>query len=862
MMTESKDLLQAAISCTKEYGAYTIEQRAIPDYRDGLKPVQRRVLWSAFNLGLNKKNNFVKCARVVGDCLGRFHPHGDTACYQALVNVVNSPTQLFDGQGNFGDHTDGAAAMRYCVAADTFIYTTTKGMVRVKDIVEHDPNKLKSGYKVRLKKVFYTPSLNSSEQSITHWIYSGKHEVVEITTGYGVPIKCTLNHPFLVVTKDGFKWVEARNIKKGDYICTTPITCNSNNKDISKDEAILLGLIIGDGWVTKHCIGFNNTNKTINNIYRKLASKYLSVPKERICSREGKKVYRSLEINNTELVKQFAEKYDIPVGNSRMRYIPKFIFTQSKEIVSGFLSGLFESEATVSPGKQIHFSSSSKRLCQDIQNILMGFFNIRSGIYKNKNKKEYKLYISGLTQCKDFLKSIKFLSKRKSDLAAKSLKIEVAITAGNSKRDIIPFVRKNSKGYEVHKTREKFIKNYNSYNEESKNKYRHHITGNYIYSKVTSITRIKEKEHVYDVTVPKTHAFTANGYIVHNTECSLSKYSNTFLLDPIYLNCVPMAVNYDGKEKEPVYLPAKLPNLLINGSQGIATGCSVVIPSFTKNSVAKIVVMALKGVKITPKLLAKNLKFNFTYGGNFIGENADLISFFKTGEGSLLFSPEIEEVGNRIIFHGLAPRFNMEKTLNRLADLKGVKSVDDKSSGNKIEVEIAMSERDKGLINKIYEILTSSLPCSTMITIRHDDGENVSFKRVNIVELIEMWIDWRISFESKVIESLLDIENRKLQIQEWLLFAVLNREIIIKALNEKDPDTFLVKKLKISAEQAKFTLDQQVRKLAKLEEKGLKLKIKDHKKIISELKADNKNKKTISNRIIKQLINDFTKDKK
>jgi topoisomerase IV subunit A len=102
------------------YALSTITSRALPDVRDGLKPVQRRILYAMRELKLNPDQGFKKCARVVGDVIGRFHPHGDTAVYDALVRLAQSFSQrypLVDGQGNFGNvDGDGAAAMRYTEA--------------------------------------------------------------------------------------------------------------------------------------------------------------------------------------------------------------------------------------------------------------------------------------------------------------------------------------------------------------------------------------------------------------------------------------------------------------------------------------------------------------------------------------------------------------------------------------------------------------------------------------------------------------------------------------------------------------------------------------------------------------------------
>ncbi len=102
------------------YAMSTIVDRALPDVRDGLKPVHRRLLYAMRQLHLDPKSGFKKCARVVGDVIGKYHPHGDSAVYGAMVRLAQDFSvryPLVDGQGNFGNiDGDGAAAMRYTEA--------------------------------------------------------------------------------------------------------------------------------------------------------------------------------------------------------------------------------------------------------------------------------------------------------------------------------------------------------------------------------------------------------------------------------------------------------------------------------------------------------------------------------------------------------------------------------------------------------------------------------------------------------------------------------------------------------------------------------------------------------------------------
>ena len=99
------------------YALSTITSRSLPDVRDGLKPVHRRLLFAMRQLRLEPASGFKKCARVVGDVIGKYHPHGDVAVYDALVRLAQDFAvryPLVEGQGNFGNvDGDNAAAMRY-----------------------------------------------------------------------------------------------------------------------------------------------------------------------------------------------------------------------------------------------------------------------------------------------------------------------------------------------------------------------------------------------------------------------------------------------------------------------------------------------------------------------------------------------------------------------------------------------------------------------------------------------------------------------------------------------------------------------------------------------------------------------------
>ena len=139
--TEYSDVMKKSYI---DYAMSVIVSRALPDVRDGLKPVQRRTLYDMYELGIRYDRPYRKCARIVGDTMGKYHPHGDSSIYESLVVMAQDFKKglpLVDGHGNFGSiEGDGAAAMRYTearlqkVTQDAFLSDLDK------DVVDFGPN--------------------------------------------------------------------------------------------------------------------------------------------------------------------------------------------------------------------------------------------------------------------------------------------------------------------------------------------------------------------------------------------------------------------------------------------------------------------------------------------------------------------------------------------------------------------------------------------------------------------------------------------------------------------------------------------------------------------------------------------------
>ena len=144
----SIDINEEMKKCYIDYAMSVIVARALPDVRDGLKPVQRRILYSMNEMNLEPNKPYKKSARITGDTMGKYHPHGDSSIYQAMVRMAQNFSMrymLVDGHGNFGSIDGyGAAAARYTEARMSKVAAAMLADIE-KDTVDFVPNLRRNG---------------------------------------------------------------------------------------------------------------------------------------------------------------------------------------------------------------------------------------------------------------------------------------------------------------------------------------------------------------------------------------------------------------------------------------------------------------------------------------------------------------------------------------------------------------------------------------------------------------------------------------------------------------------------------------------------------------------------------------------
>ena len=271
---EPRGLEEEMRSSYLDYAMSVIVGRALPDVRDGLKPVHRRVLFSMNENGLQPNRPYSKSARIVGDVMGKYHPHGDAAIYDTLVRMAQDfsmRNMLVDGQGNFGSiDDDPAAAMRYCVSGSTRIGLPL-GSVPIEELAgDLAPDSERDASFTVLDRLARPVRASKT-------FNSGDHPTLRLRTREGYEITGTYNHPVLclvdVVGVPMLLWKRLDEVKSGDraVISRTPRPSGGELAHDERSLAELLGAWVSEGWVSAKRAGFANTDEQF---FRRIVEAY------------------------------------------------------------------------------------------------------------------------------------------------------------------------------------------------------------------------------------------------------------------------------------------------------------------------------------------------------------------------------------------------------------------------------------------------------------------------------------------------------------------------------------------------------------------------------------------------------------
>ncbi len=842
-----------------DYSMSVIVGRALPDARDGLKPVHRRILYAMSDLNLSHKSPYKKSARITGDATGKYHPHGDTSVYDALVRMAQDFSlrmPLIDGQGNFGSiDGDNAAAMRYCVVGDTKI-KTDNGLVSIKNLVKN--SQLNSDNDLNIKVLSMAKVINSASK----FFNSGIHNIYKLQTKEGYTISGSANHLVLTLTTDKkgkpiYDWKRLDSISDEDKIVIDRSEKNLNNKKATQREknlAIIAGCLVSEGFLSKNKIGFSNTDKAYFDNFLKAwkseigESFYLhkrTLKSSKIIYEFDVQLQHSKDRDKILSSVIYTQMYGLKSNKKR---VPDFIFTSSKESQKIFLQYLFEGDGSFSKVEKntisIQYSTISQELAKDIQLLLLEF-GIIGKIGKLKARDEIKIYIGGFRNIYKFYQNINFITSKRArfDEVVESELIRREKNKGSLTKDYIPFISDYIRGL----VNSSYLKRYNidRYERIDRNlekilseiklsslqqEFLEFVNNNYYYASVKSCTKTGKQDVVYSIRVDSNcHSFVANGLINHNTEARMTKLTEELLRD-IDKDTVDFVPNYDDSLSEPDVLPSRVPNLLLNGSSGIAVGMATNIPPHRLDELIEALVYLVDNPDCEDMELFNIIKGpDFPTGGIIFGKKG-ILDAYTTGRGRIKVRAKvhIEEKRNRevIVIDELPYQVNKSKLIENIASLvkdkqiDGIAEIRDESDreGMRIVIELKKDAMSDIILNNLYKSTQLQITFGIiMLAI-----ENKEPKIFTLRKLLELFLRHRKTVIIRRTIFELDKATARVHILEGLKKAVNNIDrairIIKESKNSESAKLELISNFELSEIQANAILEMKLRRLTGLEQ--------------------------------------------
>jgi topoisomerase-4 subunit A len=351
------------------------------------------------------------------------------------------------------------------------------------------------------------------------------------------------------------------------------------------------------------------------------------------------------------------------------------------------------------------------------------------------------------------------------------------------------------------------------------------------------------------------------------TEAKLTKYAEV-LLSELAHGTVDWTPNFDGTMDEPSFLPARLPNLLLNGTSGIAVGMATDIPPHNLREVAAACIHLLEDPEATTRALMKHIKGpDQPTGAEIISPRSDLVEFYEKGVGSFKARAtyEIEEgnvvitafphqvSGNRV-FEQIAEQMRAKK----LPMIEDVRDESDHENPTRLVIIPRSNRVDMvEVMNHLFATTDLERSYRVNLNIIALDGRP---RVMGLKGILSEWLDFRITTVTRRLQHRLDKVTRRLHILAGLLVVFLNLDEVIRIIRREDePKPVLMKRFKLSEEQTEAILETKLRHLAKLEE----MKIREEQKELSDerddLEALLKSKAKLRKLVAEEIRNDAEK---
>lgn len=792
---EPVDIQQEMQNSYIDYAMSVIVGRALPEVRDGLKPVHRRVLYAMYDSGFRPDRSHAKSARSVAETMGNYHPHGDASIYDTLVRMAQPWSlryPLVDGQGNFGSPgNDPPAAMRYCITGDALVRLPLGQSVRIAGVAAAKPN---SDTVVDLKVL----DRSGNPVGADRLFHSGDHRTHTVTTAEGYSVTGTANHPLLCLVDLGgvptLLWKLIEEIKPGDSVV------------LQRSLPMELGAA---DW---------NENETVHNL--------AAVAHSPLAELTG---IRSAE-----------------------KYIPDRVWHAPAAVKRAFLQALFEGDGSCSalPRNtiQISYSTRSVRLAQDVQQMLLDF-GVISRRYRHASG-EHKVVITNRAQAELFAAQVGFGGAKQQKLNAILAAMPERAAGADSDRvpGLAAFIRAHGGGSWA--DREWLRKN----NIGSIQRWRRDgeqilgriadpdvraiatelTDGRFYYAEVASVTDAGVQP-VYSLRVDTDdHSFITNGFVSHNTEARLTPLAMEMLreIDEETVDFIP---NYDGRVQEPTVLPSRFPNLLANGSGGIAVGMATNIPPHNLRELAEAVYWCLANYEAdeeaTLAACMERVKGpDFPTRGLIVGTGG-ITDAYTTGRGSVrmrgVVTIEEDSRGRTsIVITELPYQVNHDNFITSIADqvregkLAGISNIEDQSSdrvGLRIVVEIKRDAVAKVVLNNLYKHtqLQTSFGANMLSIV---DGVP---RTLRLDQMIRYYVEHQLDVIVRRTTYRLRKANERAHILRGLVKALDALDEVIALIRASQTVDVarqgLIELLEVDEIQAQAILDMQLRRLAALE---------------------------------------------
>ncbi len=867
-----------------DYAMSVIVSRALPDVRDGLKPVHRRILYAMWNLGLKASAKFRKSATVVGEVLGKYHPHGDQAVYDSMVRMAQGFAMrypLVHGQGNFGSMDgDNAAAMRYCISGDSLVLTD-QGILPIENISDKEEEE------INLNILNYQGQIKKASK----FFNSGAHPVIEIITEQEYALRGSYNHPVLVWQLNEFsapaiKWKLLQDITSHDYVVMNRNFSLFSQKNLvlkkyypktnlkhhpvdlpqtmNKGLAFLLGALVAEGSFHQNHIIFNNQDiEFYAQVKRIILDQFKNV---KIYERKIKGACQELDIYQQKAV-GFLKNIGLTSTKAAGKEIPFSVLMSKKEIVKSFLTALFEGDGSViyqqdkrHQGQTIElaYHSQSKKLIKQLKIVLLNFGIVTTTPYHDQRHDCWKLIVSGVKNIARFQQEIGFFSERKNGVLAKVKKLN---SSRMSKTDYIPYLntylRQNYKNSFIQRNNfdhyNTLQKNYSSLvkilNKSDQKMVVWLLKNKFFFNKIKTISRPVAKEKVYSIRVAsQCHSFIANGFINHNTEAKLSAVAEELLFD-LEKDTVDWQPNFDGTQKEPKVLPAKLPNLLLDGTMGIAVGMATEIPPHNLTELIDGLCYLIDNPDADINDLMRFVKGPDFPTGGLIYNLEDIKQAYATGKGGVVMRARTEIVENKndtytIVVSEMPYQVNKAALLEKIADLahdkkiEGIKDLRDESNkeGVRVVIELKKDSYPKKILNQLFSHtdLQTTFHFNMLALV---DG--LQPRVLNLKMILEEYLKHRRQVVTRRTQFDLDRAKERAHILEGLMLALNKIDAVIqtikKSRDREEAKKNLITKFKLTEQQAVAILEMKLSQLANLERLKIETELKEKKKLIAEL---------------------------